>query len=66
MAVTGAGPAVFRAKELEAALAKRFAPDALKGVAVRGDGLTDDPFGSAEYRAHLVGVLAGRAVEACG
>jgi carbon-monoxide dehydrogenase medium subunit len=66
VAVTGAGPAVFRAKELEAALAKRFEPEALQGVAVPSGGLTSDPFGSAEYRAHLVGVLARRAVAACG
>lgn len=65
VAVTGAGPSVFRARELEAALAKRFALDALEGVALASDGLTSDPFGSAEYRAHLVGVLARRAVAAC-
>lgn len=65
VAVTGAGPSVFRARELEAALAKRFAPEALDGVAIAAAGLQDDPFGSAEYRAHLVGVLARRAVEAC-
>lgn len=66
VAVTGAGPTVFRASALEAALGGRFAPDALQGVAVPSDGLTSDPFGSAEYRAHLVGVLARRAVLACG
>jgi carbon-monoxide dehydrogenase medium subunit len=66
VAVTGTGGGVFRSKELEAALGKRFAPDALAGVAVPGDGFASDPFGSAEYRAHLVGVLARRAVEKAG
>ncbi len=66
VAVTGAGPGVFRSAELEKALASRFAPDALAGVAVPAAGLTSDPYGSAEYRAHLVGVLARRAVAACG
>jgi len=65
VAVTGAGGGVFRSKEIEAALAKGFAPDALQAVTVPKDGLTSDPFGSAEYRAHLVVVLARRAVEAC-
>lgn len=65
VAVTGAGESVYRSKELEAALGKKFAPEALEGVTVPGAGLTGDPFGSAEYRAHLVAVLARRAVEAC-
>jgi carbon-monoxide dehydrogenase medium subunit len=65
VAVTGAGSGVFRSKEVEAALGKKFAPDALDGVTVPSAGLTSDPFGSAEYRAHLVAVLARRAVEAC-
>lgn len=65
VAVTGAGGGVFRSKEVEAALGKKFAPDALSGVSVPSAGLTGDPFGSAEYRAHLIAVLARRAVEAC-
>ena len=64
-AVTGAGGGVFRSKEVEAALSKKFAPDALDGVKIPSTGLTSDPFGSAEYRAHLIGVMARRAVEAC-
>jgi carbon-monoxide dehydrogenase medium subunit len=65
VAVTGAGPSVQRSPELERALAARFAPEALDGVAVPADGLTGDAFASAEYRAHLVGVMARRAVAAC-
>ena len=64
VAVTGAGSGVFRSKELEAALARDFSPAALAAVSVPAEGLTSDPFASAEYRAHLVGVLARRAVEA--
>jgi carbon-monoxide dehydrogenase medium subunit len=66
VAVTGAGAGVFRVEAMEQALARRFAPEAIASVAVSPDGLTSDPFGSAEYRAHLVGVLARRAVAACG
>lgn len=65
VAVTGAGPAVFRVPEMEKALGSRFAPEAIASVAVKSAGLASDPFGSAEYRAHLVGVLARRAVSAC-
>ena len=66
VAVTGAGTSVFRAAALEQALAKRFAAEAIASATVAADGLQSDPFGSAEYRAHLVGVLARRAVAACG
>lgn len=66
VAVTGTGTGVYRAAELEKALTARFAAAALDGVAVKAEGFTSDGFGSAEYRAHLVGVLARRAVAACG
>jgi carbon-monoxide dehydrogenase medium subunit len=66
VAVTGAGPSVFRVPEMERALAARFSPDALDGAAVAFDGLQGDAFASPEYRAHLVGVMARRAVAACG
>ena len=45
---------------------RRFAAEALAGVTVSAAGLNADGFGSAEYRAHLVGVMARRAVAACG
>jgi len=64
VAVTGAGPAVFRQKEMEAALGKSWAPDAVANVKVAASGLNSDIHASAEYRAHLVGVMAKRAVAA--
>jgi carbon-monoxide dehydrogenase medium subunit len=64
VAVTGAGSCVFRVAEMERALSKSFTPDAVARVAVAPDGLNSDLFGSAEYRAHLVTVMAKRAVTA--
>jgi carbon-monoxide dehydrogenase medium subunit len=65
VAVTGAGPCVFRVPEMEAALARSFTPDAIKDITIPDDGLNSDIHASAEYRAHLVGVMARRAVAAC-
>ena len=64
--VTGAASSVFRAKPIEEALAKSFTADAAKGVKMSASGLNTDLHGSAEYRAHLISVLAGRAVAAAG
>jgi carbon-monoxide dehydrogenase medium subunit len=63
VAVTGAGPCVFRVKAMEDALAKNFTSDAIKDIKVPADGLNSDIHGSAEYRAHLVTVMARRAVD---
>ncbi len=64
VAVTGAGPKVFRVAEMEAALSANFSPAALKGIKVPARGLNSDIHATADYRAHLIGVLAKRAVEA--
>lgn len=64
--VTGAGPVAFRQKDMEAALTKSFSPDAIKGIAQKQDNLNSDIHASAEYRAHLVNVMARRAVQAAG
>ena len=62
VAVTGAGASAFRLGAFEAALARSFSPDAIAGIAVAADDLNSDIHASAEYRAHLIGVLARRAV----
>ncbi|HXC54105.1 MAG TPA: xanthine dehydrogenase family protein subunit M [Rhizomicrobium sp.] len=62
VAVTGAGPCVFRVPAMEAALARSFTPDAIAEIAVDAGGLNSDIHGSAAYRANLVGVMARRAV----
>ena len=64
VAVTGAGDRVFRAGAMEAALAGNFSADAIRDASVPSDGLNEDLHASAEYRAHLVGVMARRAVAA--
>ena len=64
VAVTGAGPGVFRVPDMEKALASNFSADAVKGVKVPASGLNSDMHGSAEYRAHLISVMAAQAVAA--
>jgi carbon-monoxide dehydrogenase medium subunit len=64
VAVTGAGPCVFRVAEMEAALSRDFSPESLDGIEVPADELNEDLHASAGYRAHLIGVMARRAVAA--
>ncbi len=65
VAVTGAGQSgVFRVAAMEQALAASFTPEAIADIAVPAGGLNGDIHASAEYRAHLVGVMARRAVAA--
>ena len=62
VAVTGAGEYAFRSKELEGALDRSFTVDSAKSARVSASGLTGDLQASAEYRAHLIPVVAARAV----
>jgi len=62
VAVTGAGPCVFRVKALEDALKGSWTAAACAAVKVSADGLNSDLHGSAAYRAALIPVLAGRAL----
>jgi aerobic carbon-monoxide dehydrogenase medium subunit len=64
LAVTGAGPCAFRVPEMEQALGSKFAPESVAGVKLAHEGLNNDLHASPEYRAHLVSVMAKRAVEA--
>ena len=64
VAVTGAGDQAFRIGAMEEALAGEFSANALQGISIPSDGLNEDIHASAEYRAHLVGVMARRAVAA--
>lgn len=62
VAVTGGGNGVFRHTAMEQALAQSFTPEAVASVKTDPAELNGDLHGSAEYRAHLVGVMAQRAV----
>jgi carbon-monoxide dehydrogenase medium subunit len=62
--VTGAGAYAFRQTEMEKALAGKFAPESVANIKVKPDGLNNDLHASPEYRAHLITVMAKRAVEA--
>jgi carbon-monoxide dehydrogenase medium subunit len=63
VAVTGAGQnGVYRHTAMEQALSASFSPDAIANVVTAADGMNSDIHASAEYRAHLVGVMAKRAV----
>ena len=62
--VTGAGPCAFRQADMEKALSAKFAPESVAGIKVKPDGLNNDLHASPEYRAHLITVMARRAVEA--
>jgi len=64
VAVTGAGPCALRLAEMEKALTAKFAPESVASLKVKADGLNSDLHASAEYRAHLITVMAKRAVAA--
>lgn len=66
VAITGAGPCVFRVPEMEQALSSNWSADAIKDIKVSADELNTDLHASADYRAHLVTVMAKRAVQAAG
>ncbi|MBR1150339.1 xanthine dehydrogenase family protein subunit M [Bradyrhizobium sp. JYMT SZCCT0428] len=64
VAVTGAGPGVFRVGAMEAALEGSFTPAAIAAIRVSPENLSSDIHADAEYRAHLVTVMAKKAIAA--
>ena len=62
VAVSGAANSVFRMKDMEKKLSEKFAPEAIAKVKVSADKLNSDLHAGADYRAHLISVLAQRAV----
>ncbi len=62
VAVTGAGPSVFRVSEMEQALSSNFSVDAIKDMSIPADDLLEDIHSGADYRAHVTAVFARRAV----
>ena len=64
VAVTGGASCVFRVKQMEKKLAKNFTPEAIARVHVPPENLNSDLHASAEYRSHLITVMAQRAVQA--
>ena len=65
VAITGAGSCVFRSKELESALSSNFLPSAVDSVNISSNELNSDIHASAEYRAHMIKVMAKKAVSNC-
>lgn len=65
VAITGAGSCVFRSKELESALSKNFSTSAIDNTNISSKGLNSDIHASADYRAHLIKIMAKKAVSNC-
>ena len=65
VAITGAGSSVYRSKELESALSSNFSPSAIDNVSISSNGLNSDIHASADYRAHIIKVMARKAVSSC-
>lgn len=64
VAVTGAGQSgVFRVPAMEERLTAKFDTDAIGSVKIDASNLVSDIHAAADYRAHLIGVMARRAVQ---
>ena len=63
--VTGVQSFVFRCKKLEDALSNNFSASAIDSVNISSKGFNADIHASAEYRAHIIKVMAKKAVSSC-
>jgi len=63
--VTGAESCVFRSKQIESALSNNFSNSAINNIVISSKGLNDDIHASSEYRAHIIKVMAKKAVSNC-
>ena len=65
VAVTGAGNCVFRSKELESVLSNNFSPSSINNINIPSKGLNSDIHASSDYRAHIIKIMARKAVSSC-
>jgi len=65
VAVTGVESVVFRCDKIESALKSNFSSSAIDGVKINSSGFNSDIHASSDYRAHLIKVLAKKAVAGC-
>jgi len=65
VAVTGVESCVFRCKKLEDALSSNFSSSSIDSVNISSKGFNVDIHASAEYRAHIIKVMAKKAVSSC-
>ena len=65
VSITGAATCVFRSKELETALTSNFSASAIDNINISSKNLNSDIHASSEYRAHIIKVMAKKAVSSC-
>ena len=65
VAVTGVESSVFRCKKIEDALSSNFTPSVIDNLTISSKGFNSDIHASAEYRAHIIKVMAKKAVSSC-
>ena len=65
VAVTGVESSVFRCKKIEDALSINFIPSTIDNVTISSKGFNSDIHASAEYRGHIIKVMAKKAVSSC-